>query len=103
LNAIEVGRFSKATVLTFRVTGMLSCGDPPAPVSCTLPVYEPAGKPVGFTPTVSVAGVVLLAAAPVSNQLIPFEVPLAATVNVTGVPPELIDTVWFPGTAWPIS
>lgn len=78
---MEVGRFSRATVLMLRVTGMLSAGAPGA-VSWIEPVYVPGARFPGFTATVKVVGVVEeLGRPPINNQLMPLLTPLPVTVN----------------------
>jgi hypothetical protein len=98
---MEVGRFNSATLLTFKVTGIVNCAPPPVELSDTLPLYTPGARPVGFTPTVKVAGVVVPLAVPINNQLTLLAVPVLEIVKPRGVPPDATETVCAAGRVWP--
>src|SRR5436190_5456731 len=99
---MEGGRFNKATLLTFKVTGILSAV-PPGVLSRMVPLYTLGASPSGFTPTVKFAGAVEEVGEPVNNQLIPFATPLPVTVNESGAPLAVTATVWAAGTDCPTS
>ena len=84
MNAREVGAAFRtdalAAELTTRVTWIV-CGLPVAPVEAmlTVPVYDPAVKPLGFTETFTVPGVVPLVG--VADNQVPVEVAVKLTAD----------------------
>lgn len=92
---------NSAVLLIFRVTGIhnvpLHPGvgfglDTPGAVRITVPVYVPGAIPTGDTATVKVAGVVVALGWPTSSHPMPLVV-VADTVNPSGVPPLVTETV----------
>src|SRR5512135_1525739 len=81
--------------VTVTVRGLLEA----APVIVTPPLYVPAASPAGFTDTLSVDGVVLLAGA-TDSQLPPFTV-AAVALRLTCAPLLVTDSVWAAGAPPP--